>query len=163
MIETELAEELRAQGVSVSTSSELFPPNFTDENVPGREEMLETIRGNGHDAILTVAVIDEETETRYVPGTAFAPMNRFGFYNTFWGYFNYWQPQIYDPGYYTQDKIYFLETNLYDAETQDLVWSAQSETVNPTDLERFSEGFAEVTVNAMAEDNVLDATTASIK
>lgn len=90
-------------------------------------------------------------------------MNRFPFYNTFWGYFNYWGPIIYDPGYYTQDKIYYLETNLYDADTENLVWSAQSETVNPRNLQTFSEEFAEVTAEEMAENNLLSPETASIK
>lgn len=151
-IEDELAEELRSQGINVSKSIELFPPNFSEDQANDKDAMLEKIRGNGHDAILTVALLDKDTETRYVPGsTSYAPATVY----SFWGYYTYWYPQLYAPGYYTEDKVYFLETNLYDASTENLVWSAQSESVNPAGIETFSEEFAELTVEELNEDRLL--------
>lgn len=163
MIENQLASELRDKGVNVSKSIEMFPPNFREEQLTNKEAMMQAIQEGGHDAILTVAVIDEETETRYVPGAAYSPGARFPYYNRFWGYFNHMYPMVYEPGYYTEDKIYYLETNLYDAQTENLVWSAQSESTNPGNIQNLSEGFAEVTANAMENNNLLSQGTASIK
>ena len=79
----------------------------------------------------------------------------FGFYGGFYNYYNYRYPAVYDPGYYTQDKTYFLETNLYDAETEKLLWSAQSRTYNPIDIDSFSEEFAGIIVARLKKEGLI--------
>lgn len=154
-VEDELAEALMKQGVRVTKSSSLFAPNFTEAH-DDKEEMLSKFREAGGDAILTVSLIDKEMETRYVPGAyGYEPVDRFGYYGAFWGYYSFWYPRIYSPGYYTTDKTYFIETNLYDTNTEELIWSAQSETYNPNNLSSFSEEFAQAIVEKMEEDNII--------
>lgn len=153
-VENDLAAALSAKGVTVEKSSDIFPPNFTD-NHDDKEEMLKKFQDTGADAILTISLIDRETETRYVPGTyGYEPVTRFNYYGAFWGYYSFWYPRIYSPGYYTTDKTYFIETNLYDTNTEQLIWSAQSETYNPSDLPSFSKEFAATIVNKMEEDKI---------
>ncbi len=154
-IESEMAQNLAEVGIEASQSIDVLPPKFSDDDNQ-KQRILDAIQTNGVDAILTISVIDEETETRYAPGTAsYAPYPRYGFYGNFWGYYSHWYPQFHSSGYYSEDKIYFIETNLYDAETEDLIWSAQSETYNPADLEAFSEGFAEEIVEQLTDDGIL--------
>ena len=156
-IENDLARALEEKGYKTIKSMEVLPPTFTDGGKPDKEELLSRIGNAGADAILTVALIDEETESRYVPGNAgYAPMPRFGYYGTFWGYYNTWYPTLYSPGYYEDDKVYFIETNLYDADTEELLWSAQSETYNPTSLPDFASEFAEAVVSRMQKDDLLN-------
>ena len=155
-VEDIMAAELRERGVNAAKSITMFPPKFSESQMNDREAMLEAIRDNGHDAILTIALIDEETETRYDPGTAtYAPLSTYHYYSSFWGYYTHWYPMVSTPGYYTQDRIYFVEINLYDARTEELVWSAQTETINPNSLERAAEKFAEVTVQEMFQQRLL--------
>lgn len=155
-VEDLVAAELRARGVNVTKSITMFPPKFSKEQMNDKDAMLNAIRSNGHDAILTIALIDEETESRYVPGTTtYAPLTTYNYYGSFWGYYTYRYPLVSDPGYYTQDRVYFVEANLYDARTEELVWSAQTETINPRSLDRSAEEFAEVTVEAMSERGLL--------
>jgi hypothetical protein len=45
---------------------------------------------------------------------------------------------------------------LYDAETEDLIWSAQSETYNPVNLETFSENFAEEIVEELQAKKIIE-------
>ena len=52
-------------------------------------------------------------------------------YRGFYDYYAYVGGYVYEPGYYTKHKRVKLETNLYDAKTEQLVWSMQSETMNP--------------------------------
>ncbi|MDX5422213.1 MAG: hypothetical protein LPK07_03245 [Hymenobacteraceae bacterium] len=159
-VESDLQLQLQQKGIEAVRSIDIFPPTRmrTRDGGPDVGLLLEKIRSDNYDAILTAALIDEETETRYVPGTyGYAPMTRFGWYGRFGGYYTHWYPTLYDPGYYTQDKIYFLETNLYDAETERLLWSAQSRSHSPSSLRRAAEKFAEITVNRMAQDNLISA------
>lgn len=62
---------------------------------------------------------------------------------------------MYTPGYYDTDKKYYIEINLYDAETDELVWSSQSETTNPPSLESFAPTFALTVVNQLIKDGLI--------
>jgi hypothetical protein len=157
-VENDLQVQLQRRGIQVTKSIDLFPPSVGAKAGPDVNLLLESIKENGHDAILTAALVDEQTETRYIPGSmGYRPMTRFMWYGSFRGYYNYWHPMLYDPGYYTEDKVYYLETNLYDTDTDRLVWSAQSKSYSPRSLRRAASRFAEITVQKMSEDNVLPA------
>ena len=60
----------------------------------------------------------------------------------FGGYYEH-QSTVYTPGYYTKDKKFFLESNLYDAKTQELVLSIQSKADNPDVIEKSSKVYTE--------------------
>lgn len=155
-VENDLQAQLQQRGIEATRSIDLFPPSAAAKAGPDVNLLIERIKENGHDAILTAALVDEQTETRYVPGNmGYQPMSRFMWYGSFRGYYNFWYPTLYDPGYYTEDKVYYLETNLYDVNTDRLVWSAQSKSHSPRSLRKAASQFAELTVQKMAEDNVL--------
>lgn len=155
MIEMQMVENLNKKDVDASQSSDILPPRFI-EDIDRKREILDAIKNNGSDGILTVTLIDKETETRYVPGASpYAPYPRFGFYGTFWGYYNHWYPFFYDRGYYATESIYFIETNLYDAETENLIWSAQSRTYEPASIGTFSEDLARAVVKQLSEENLI--------
>ncbi|WP_018479606.1 DUF4136 domain-containing protein [Pontibacter roseus] len=155
-VERDLQAQLQMRGIAVTKSIDLFPPSLAGKAAPDVNLLMERIRKDGHDAILTAALVDEQTETRYVPGRmGYRPITRFGWYGSFRGYYTYWYPTLYEPGYYTEDKVYYLETNLYDVQTDKLVWSAQSRSYSPSSLRRAAARFAELTVQKMGEDNVI--------
>jgi len=153
-LEADLGAAAKARGFNVVRGYEIFPPNFNKENMRDRELVLKLIRDKGCDVILSVAVIDEKSETRYVssgvsvgyaPYGGYGPYGHYGAYGTgFYGYYNYWSPTLYGPGYYTTDKTYFLEANAYDAETQTLIWSVQSKADNPSGIEKSSKEYTEM-------------------
>lgn len=154
-VEGDLASALQKKGTAVSRSIQVMPPNFTD-SANNKEAMLKKIRKTEANAILTISLIDKETESRYVPGSyGYQPYPRFGYYGMFWGYYSYWYPQVYSPGYYVEDKTYYIETNLYDAKTEEVVWSAQSATYNPANLQRFSKEFASVIADRLSKEGLL--------
>jgi hypothetical protein len=154
-VENMIVQELRDEGINATMSLDVFPPQFRD-GLPDRDELMQLIRDNGYDAIVTVALVDTETETRYVPGSAtYAPSRFFPYYGRFYGYYSHWYPRIYEPGYYRQDRTYFYETNLYDTQTEELVWSAQSESMDPARADRFSRQFAASIVDELTGDNIV--------
>lgn len=155
-VENDLTRELEKLGLQASRSLDVLPPGFTQPKEVDREELLAKIRKSRADAILTVALINKETEERFVPGTyGYQPITRFQYYGRFSGYYTTWYPTLYSPGYYTEDKIYFIEINMYDARTENLVWSVQSETYNPESLSSFSKDFSKTIVNKMVSDGVI--------
>lgn len=155
-VEADMQAQFQMRGVAVTKSIDLFPPSASSKNGPDVNLLIEKLKNDDYDGIITVALIDEKTETRYVPGNyGYAPITRFGWYGRFRGYYTYWYPTLYDPGYYTEDKVYFLETNLYDETSGNLVWSAQSQSYSPASLRKASEYLAEITVNRLAQDGLI--------
>jgi hypothetical protein len=160
-IEEELSAAFNANGMRAVKSIDEFPPTITASD-SNRQTLMNKLTTSGTDAILTVSLLRKETDSRYVPGSfAYDPYSNFGYYRRFWGYYNYWYPQVYEPGYYTTERTYYMETNLYDAATEDLVWSAQSETYNPVDLPTFAQEFANLILDKMKKDGVITVNTSS--
>jgi hypothetical protein len=156
IVESDLADAFQQAGLRVMKSIDVLPPSFTGTSLPDRKDLADKIKSVGVDGILTVALIDKETENRYVPGSyGYTPMTRFAYYGRFWGYYTTWHPTLYSPGYYKEDKTYFLETNLYNATTEELVWSAQSETYNPNSLTGFSKEFAQIVFAKLQKDGLI--------
>lgn len=152
-MEMHLEEMIQSQGIPATGSFEVIPPGFNAQEAD-KEEILRKIREMGSEAILTVTLLDQTNETRYVPGTNYAPIG-VGFHGRFWSYYGAYNPYMYDPGYYTTDKSYYLEANLYDTQTEEMIWSSQSETTNPASLEQFSKAFASAVVKQLIKDGFI--------
>jgi hypothetical protein len=155
-LENDLANAARAKGLKVYTSLDVFGPILTKANRPYKDAMLATIRGLGCDAIFTVALVDQESQTRYVQGTgvsgAFSPYAGYGF--TYAGYYDY-ATEFYTPGYYTTDKTYFIESNLFDAKTEEMLISMQSKVENPPEIEKASKQYTAILVQELQNQGFL--------
>ena len=139
-IEDNLANTITASGYRVVKSSEVFAPNFTPQNAPDKETLVNKIRKTGCDIIFTVAMVDEHSEIRCpADSIRYIPYAVYG--GTFWGYYQYWYPRGYQPGYITPDKNYFIEGNLFDVRTGRIVWSIQTRVDNSLNLERSIEEY----------------------
>jgi hypothetical protein len=159
-IEQDLAYAANAKKLQVIKSSEFFQPNFTSSGSSApvdKEVILKKVREAGCDVIMTVALVDKKSETRYVPGTTtYSPYMGYGMGYAgygFGGYYGYAYPSMYStPGYYTEDKTYFMQANLFDAATEKLIWAAQSEAYDPTKISTFSKEYADLLVERLNRD-----------
>lgn len=158
MLENELAFRAKQRGIQATMSHDVFIQTFSKDNMPQKETLLPRIQETGAETIFTVSLLDKETSTRYVPGTSsyYSPYGMgYGYYGGFYGYYSTVYPMVYEPGYYTTDKTYYVESNLYDAKTEKLLWSAQSKTMNPSDLEEFTNDYVDALYEEMLKDGVL--------
>lgn len=155
-VEKSVAQLITSRGAAAVKSSDALPPDFrSGDATKDKNLLLSKIKETNCDGILTVALINQEHETRYVPGTAnYYPMG-VGYYGGFGAYYAYGYNNFYTPGYYTDDKIYYLEANLYDTATEKLVWSAQSKTYNPTSLDDFLAGYTKALSDQMNKDGIM--------
>lgn len=153
--ETEVAAALEKHGVRVTKSMSQFPPGNLKDTL-SLQKVMDSVHRYDADAILTLTLIRKKSEMRYVPGSYnYYPVARYNFYGRFSGYYNYWYPYMYDPGYYVEDEIYFIESNLYDVKTDELIWSAQSKTYNPSGFHPFSKEFAETLAKQLQKDGLV--------
>jgi hypothetical protein len=150
-LEEDMSAAAKAKGYEVVRSIDVFGPSFTKDNAPSKDAILEKVRSQGCDLIYTVTLVDKQSEQRYVPGNnAYSPYPMYG--NRFPGYYNYWSPYMYDPGYYTTDKTYFMEGELFDAGNETMIWSVQTEAYNPSNIDTFSKQLTELMQKRLEHD-----------
>lgn len=151
-LENDIAVVL-GKNVNVIKSIDEFPPNISGSD-SSKAAIMDKVKNKNIDAILTISILRKETESRYVPGrSSYDPLG-YPYNVDFWGYYNYWYPHF-DTGYYTQNKVYYIETNMYDSRNEKLIWSAQSKTYDQNNLQTFSKEFAGIIVAKMKTDGVL--------
>jgi hypothetical protein len=155
-VEDALVEKLKANNVEASSAMSVFPPNFMGTK-PSKDDILNKVRSDKFTSVLTLTLLDAQEETRYVPGntTMYAPYPRYGYYGSFGGYYGNYYSAVYDPGYYSTTKTYFIESNLYDANSEELIWSAQSKTYDPSNISSGSRDLASALVYEMKNDNII--------
>lgn len=153
-IEDDIDGILLQKGIQAESNLERVKPGlvFTEAT---KEQVAAEIKKSGRDGIMTIAIIDQTNETRYVPGASYSPMMYGGGYGRFGGYYGMYGPTTYSPGYYATDKNYYVEINLYDLESLTLVWSAQSATTNPSSIDKAAKEFAYVVVDKMIKDGII--------
>ncbi|HMT28040.1 MAG TPA: hypothetical protein PKD91_02050 [Bacteroidia bacterium] len=154
-LENELGAAALKRGFEVVKSMDAFQNPASGTLVIKKEDLMNKVRELGCDGIITFAVLDQKEESRYVPGNlSYNPIG-YGFYDVFNSYYNYWSPVVYTSGYFSNDKYYYLESNFFDASSEKLIWSVQSETLNPSGLSKFSKQYTTTLVDQLKKDNVI--------
>ena len=153
-VEDRMAAMIASRGQKVELSSAVFPPNLSISENFTREQMAEAIKRTGCDAVFVIALLDVKTVEYYQPGRAYYPMN-YGMYGSYYGYYNHYYPQVYSPGYYSSDKTYYIESNFYDLEQDQLLWSIQSEAYNPSSLDSWFDRYSYNLLNELKNEGLI--------
>ncbi|WP_295126135.1 hypothetical protein [uncultured Chitinophaga sp.] len=151
-MENEMVLALRAKGYNaVSAYQEYGPQAFRNMN---EQRAVRQIRERDIDQVMTIVMLDKSKEKQYVPGrVAYAPYGPY--YGRWWGYYNWRFNNIYEPGYYTTNTKYFLESNLYDVKDKKMIYSAQSESFDPPSAARLAVTYSQKIVKDMEKQNLL--------
>jgi len=154
-VEDRMAGIIASRGQKAVVSTSVFPPSFSGSEDFTREQMAEAIKRTGCDAVFVIAVLDVMAVESYQPGRAYYPMS-YGMYGSYYGYYNYYSPMVYSPGYYTTDKTYYIETNFYDLEQDQLLWSIQSEAYNPSSLDSWFDRYSYDLLNELKKEGLIE-------
>jgi hypothetical protein len=151
-MENHFVGDLRELGYQAVSSLQEFGPKAFDNM--SEEEAINKLKNSGVDAIITIVLLDKIRERNYVPSRInYSP---YGYYqNRFWGYRGTLYGRIYEPGYYVIDTKYFWESNLYEMNTQKLIYSVQTESFDPANSESMGHEYGKLIVNRMIKDLVL--------
>jgi hypothetical protein len=154
-VEDRMAGIIASRGNKYVVASSVFPPNMAISENFTREQMAEAIKRTGCDAVFVIALLDVLSIETYHPGGAYYPMN-YGMYGSYWGYYNHYYPMVYSPGYYTTDNTYYIETNFYDLEEDQLLWSIQSEAYNPSSLDSWFDRYSYDLLNELKKEGLIE-------
>jgi hypothetical protein len=170
-VEEEIATLFRTKGIKAVSTYTMFPlANHMDEVIKNSEmnkeqiqqRIREKINFREIDAILILTLLNTATEERYVQKgvslSVAAPTVQYAdpVYNyEFTDYYSYSYATIYKPGYYEMNTTYFVESNLYAMDTEELIYTAQFNIKNPDKLGEDSEEVANVLVNDILSKKAL--------
>jgi hypothetical protein len=105
----------------------------------------------GFDGALILRLIDVEVRESYSPGMY--P----GSYYSFDGYYNYsWGYMYSTGGMYQSDQIVTAEVNIYSLREDKLIWSGETVSMNPSDINLIISELSESVKAQLIDDGLLD-------
>ncbi len=157
IIENEFASAAAQKGITAVKSVDIYPPFNSKESTPSDTMILRKAVEKGCETIFVTMMVDEKSETKYVPGSSgyYNPYSYGGMYGgmygygTFPGYYGFYANIASSPGYYSTDKTFYLESNLYDVKTGDHLMSFQSKAFNPPQIQTSGPLYARQLVEEM--------------
>ena len=150
IFEDEFVRRLKALGTEAVASYTVLPDRQQDDSAAVEAKMNEL----GADAVLITRLTDKKTVKTIVPGTVYSPPS---FYGTWRDYYRYGSQVTYTPAYVAEDEYALMETNLYNAGTDKLIWSALSETEISGSDQRLIQSYVGVMVDAMADEKLFQS------
>lgn len=154
--EESAARELEQQGVDAV-------PAFTilgDDRMLEQDELRAELARAGVDGILIYRLIAVDERNVYRNPTPFLTVPRamvwgdpyYWYYYPRWDYYSHWRSTwdvTRSRGYWESLAYVIVESSLYDAELDRLVWTAKSETVEGTEFETLAESVAAQTTDRL--------------
>ena len=149
LFEEEFVRQLNARGTQAVASYSVLPDKAQNDQALITEKM----KSLGADTLLITRQVSKKTMQIYVPGTVYYPPPHYG---TWRKYYGYGYQAISTPGYMTENEYAVIETNLYDANNEKLIWAASSEVgMFGTNLERI-QSYIGAMLKTMSEQGLLN-------
>ncbi len=151
-MEDHMVGDLKNLGYEAVSSLREYGPKAFDKM--DEAEAIGKMKSTGVSAVVTIVLLDKTRERYYIPGHAsYSPYGIY--YDRFWGYYNTMYGRIYSPGYYEVSTRYFWESNLYDMQTKELIYSAQTQSFDPVNTEKLGHEYGRIIVKDMVKNHIL--------
>ena len=145
LFEDECVRELRARGTDAVASYTVL----SIDQLADKETVQSKIRGLGADAVIMTRLVDTKSVQTYIPGQVYVMPNHY------YGWSGYYGNVFATPGHTVQDEYAYLETNVYDVKTEQLIWSARSETWMSDKDQETIKSFIGIIIARLAADKII--------
>ncbi len=156
-IENDLAAEATAHGIKpIRSLSVLTPVTGVPDSVL-IQAFTRQVEKSGCNTVLIVSLLDAKSDTKYIPSSSYTydPYSHYGYYGFYPTYYATTFSTISSPGYYVTDNTYYIESNLYDVASRNILFSIQTKSVNPNDIEKSSKKFASTLIDEIKANGML--------
>lgn len=133
--ESEFAKRLKASGINAVESFRILPDGVPLEGDAGRDAVIAAIKAQGIDAVLLTRVTGRRTRKDEIPGMTITagygyPYGMPGAWGPYVGAsYAFGQPSKPTTQDYSHETVFLdVETHLFDAKAEKLIWAARSET-----------------------------------
>jgi hypothetical protein len=144
--ENNFVDRLGEEKIKATAAFAVMPDNAR----PTEENIRAVIKDIRFDAVLITHLVG--VKENIAPPITYRPA---GYDDSFYGYYGHVGTYVYQPGYYRRHTYVKLETNLYDANSEALVWSMQSETIDPNSRQKLIDANIKVVVKRLKAQGLL--------
>ena len=147
--EYQLAHEFESKGVSALASVDGLPRGVKLD----KQSFGQYFGDRNIEAVLVTGLVSADTAEQYTPGATYAvPV---GYYSSWYRYYGTVYSVHQEPGYWTTNTKFVLESNLYDVATEKLIWRGLSKAVNPEDAMEVIVDLSKILVSRLDQDGVI--------
>lgn len=128
------------------------------------ERIHAALDGGSFDGVLVTRLLSVDRNTTYTPPRRYS-RPRTNFYQPgiawgmgfggFYGFYGTTFTEVHKPGYFETSKTFRLETSLYSVATNDLVWTAQSETIDPKSISDLLASMTSAVAKRLASEGLI--------
>ena len=155
-VENTLVRTMKESGIKASASSMALPQNLIKMDngkmdSTQKSHVKSQLVSMGFDGVVVISLLDVKDKQTYVPGQTYYSPSHY-YLSPGYGYYNYWYSSynyLQTPGYYVNTKEVFLSTQLFDVDSEELLWAAESETQNPSNISSLSSSYSYSIVEKM--------------
>jgi len=124
------------------------------ESVDKKEEVLTAVEKTDADGVLVVTLQGVSKEKRNIPPSiGYVPTIGFG-YGMF-GYYGASHSAVYRPGYTVTDTVVRLDTKLFSAATEKMIWAGKTESFNPKSAQIITNELAKLLITDMKKSGMV--------
>lgn len=127
--EHDMIERLEYIGVDGIASSDIFP---MDQKLDSNTFRLH-FNNEGFDVVITSKLVSSDKEQNYQAGSSYGAYGAYGGHRGFYGNYGSAYDSYYSPGYSYTTTTLKIETKVYDTKTEQMIWTAISDTFDPSD------------------------------
>ncbi len=98
------------------------------------------------DGAAVLRLVGSDNQVTYNPGTIMY---------SFWGYYGWAYPMVYDTSYVTSEQVVRVETAVYSMTTEKLIWSGVSESINPSSAKSVVDDVVRVVVRDLKRHGIV--------
>jgi len=146
IFEDVFVKEFNAVGVEALASYSIFP----EDRELDAAEIKAAARDRNIGKVLMTHLVGVEKKEVYHP-----PVSTPAYTYTYGNYYHSVYTYTHQPGYITEHEYVKLESGLYDADTEKLIWSAATETVDPDNVAKAVRGLSQVIFKHLRESGLL--------
>lgn len=147
IFEDEFVRQIKNRGLEAVASYTVL----SDELQSDHKAIAVEVKKAKADAVLITRVASKKIEKAYVPGPYYPPP----YYGTWPDYYGYGYNALYAPGYVTEEEISVVETNLYDAATNKLVWASSTDIWQRGTAKERIFIYIDIVVKSLVKDGLL--------
>jgi len=157
--ESLFVEELSSTGVEAEASYKIIKSSQKFD----RATITKAIEGLNIDGVLVTHVLAIDEDTVYRPSMQYSTMYGGGYpggypggyYGGLYSYYPHVNTYVTSPGYYTTHETYTIETNLYDVESEELIWSAHTRTFAPDSVDELINDLTKLLIKDLQDKNLI--------
>jgi hypothetical protein len=149
-MERQLVDELNSKGINAVSSYEVYGPKYFPQD---EHKAVNKLKESGVDGFLTIVLLDKSKEENYNPG--YSQIQPLGYYRNWFGYYRTVYGRVYTPGYYSTQTKYYWESNLYNVPGEKLIYSAQSESFDPSSVNHLANDYSGKLINDMMKQGLV--------